>query len=33
MATLPIPGSYMTEVEFFHRASRTLVLTEPAGES
>jgi hypothetical protein len=28
MATLPIPGSYMTEVEFFHRASRTLVLTD-----
>lgn len=26
--TLPIPGSYMTEVEFFHRASRTLVLTD-----
>jgi hypothetical protein len=26
--TLPIPGSYMTEVEFFHRPSRTLVLTD-----
>ena len=26
--TLPIEGSYMTEVEFFHRASRTLVLTD-----
>ena len=24
----PIPGSYMTEVEFFHRASRTLILTD-----
>ncbi|HEY9553484.1 DUF4336 domain-containing protein [Allosphingosinicella sp.] len=28
IATLPIAGSYMTEVEFFHRASRTLVLTD-----
>lgn len=28
IATLPIPGSYMTEVEFFHHASRTLVLTD-----
>jgi hypothetical protein len=28
IATLPIPGSYMTEVEFFHRASRTLILTD-----
>jgi len=28
MATLPIPGSYMTEIEFFHRASRTLILTD-----
>jgi hypothetical protein len=28
LATLPIAGSYMTEVEFFHRASRTLVLTD-----
>ncbi|HEX6993345.1 MAG TPA: DUF4336 domain-containing protein [Gammaproteobacteria bacterium] len=26
--TLPIAGSFMTEVEFFHRASRTLVLTD-----
>jgi len=26
--TLPITGSYMTEVEFFHRPSRTLVLTD-----
>jgi hypothetical protein len=28
LATLHITGSYMTEVEFFHRASRTLVLTD-----
>jgi hypothetical protein len=28
IATLPIPGSHMTEVEFFHRASRTLILTD-----
>lgn len=28
VATLPIAGSYMTEVEFFHYASRTLVLTD-----
>lgn len=28
IATLPVEGSYMTEVEFFHRASRTLVLTD-----
>jgi hypothetical protein len=28
IATLPITGSYMTEVEFFHYASRTLVLTD-----
>jgi hypothetical protein len=28
IATLPIAGSYMTEVEFFHRTSRTLVLTD-----
>src|SRR5262249_50918630 len=28
IATLPVPGSYMTEVEFFHRATRTLVLTD-----
>jgi hypothetical protein len=28
IATLPIEGSYMTEVAFFHRASRTLVLTD-----
>jgi hypothetical protein len=26
--TLPVHGSYMTEVAFFHRASRTLVLTD-----
>ncbi len=28
ITTLPIAGSYMTEVEFFHHASRTLVLTD-----
>jgi hypothetical protein len=28
IATLPIAGSYMTEVEFYHRASRTLILTD-----
>lgn len=28
IATLPIEGSYMTEVVFFHRPSRTLVLTD-----
>lgn len=28
LATLPISGSYMTEVEFFHHASRTLILTD-----
>lgn len=28
IATLPMPGSFMTEFEFFHRASRTLVLTD-----
>ncbi len=28
IATLPIASRYMTEVEFFHRASRTLVLTD-----
>ena len=28
IATLPVAGSYMTEVEFFHHASRTLVLTD-----
>ncbi len=28
IATLPVSGAYMTEVEFFHRASRTLVLTD-----
>jgi hypothetical protein len=28
VATLPVGGSYMTEVVFFHRASRTLVLTD-----
>ena len=26
--TLPVNGSFMTEVEFFHLASRTLVLTD-----
>lgn len=28
IATLPVSGSYMTEVAFFHRASRTLILTD-----
>jgi hypothetical protein len=28
IATLPVSGSYMTEVVFFHRASRTLILTD-----
>lgn len=28
IATLPIAGRYMTEVELFHRNSRTLVLTD-----
>jgi hypothetical protein len=28
IATLPITGSYMTEVAFFHRPSRTLILTD-----
>lgn len=28
IATLPIESGYMTEVEFFHRPSRTLVLTD-----
>lgn len=28
LATLPIPGSFMTEIEFFHRESRTLILTD-----
>lgn len=28
IATLPVVGSYMTEIEFFHRASRTLILTD-----
>lgn len=28
VATLPVAGSYMTEVEFFHRTSHTLVLTD-----
>ncbi|HVS75818.1 MAG TPA: DUF4336 domain-containing protein [Steroidobacteraceae bacterium] len=28
IATLPVAGSYMTEVVFFHHASRTLVLTD-----
>jgi hypothetical protein len=26
--TLPVAGNFMTEVEFFHRASRTLILTD-----
>ncbi len=28
IATLPIAGSFMTEAVFFHRASRTLILTD-----
>lgn len=28
LATLPVTGSYMTEVVFFHRASRTLILAD-----
>ena len=28
IATLPIAGSFMTEVEFFHHPTRTLVLTD-----
>ena len=28
IATLPIAGGFMTEVEFFHRQSRTLILTD-----
>src|SRR3954453_3018058 len=28
IATLPVSGSYMTEIELFHRATRTLVLTD-----
>jgi hypothetical protein len=28
IATLPVAGDFMTEVEFFHRPSRTLVLTD-----
>ena len=28
IATLPIPGSYMTEVELFHRVSHTLILAD-----
>ncbi|MBO9353575.1 DUF4336 domain-containing protein [Bordetella petrii] len=28
LASLPIAGGYMTEVEFFHRRSRTLILTD-----
>lgn len=28
IATLPVPGSYMTEFEFFHKRSRTLILTD-----
>lgn len=28
VATLPVVGSFMTEVDFFHRPSRTLILTD-----
>ena len=28
VVTLPVPGNFMTEVEFFHKPSRTLVLTD-----
>jgi Domain of unknown function (DUF4336) len=28
VATLPVPGTYMTEFVFFHHVSRTLVLTD-----
>ncbi len=28
IATIQIPGSYMTEVDFFHRPSRTLILAD-----
>lgn len=28
IATLPVPGRVLTEIEFFHRPSRTLVLTD-----
>jgi hypothetical protein len=28
VATLPVPGSFMTEFVFFHRRSRTLILTD-----
>jgi hypothetical protein len=28
IATLPVAGRFMTEVEFFHRKSRTLILTD-----
>jgi hypothetical protein len=28
IATLPVVGRFMTEVEFFHKASRTLILTD-----
>lgn len=28
IATLPVPGRFMTEVVFFHRPSRTLILTD-----
>jgi hypothetical protein len=28
IATLPVVGTFMTEVDFFHRASRTLVLAD-----
>lgn len=28
IGTVQVPGSYMTEFDFFHRASRTLILTD-----
>jgi hypothetical protein len=28
IATLPVEGRFMTEIEFLHRASRTLILTD-----
>ncbi|MBS0232747.1 MAG: DUF4336 domain-containing protein [Proteobacteria bacterium] len=28
IATILVPGSYMTEVDFFHRASRTLIVAD-----
>src|SRR3546814_10891353 len=32
ISTLPVAGSFMTEVECFHHASRTLVLTDRSEE-